>query len=154
MMVAGVNSRGYSRPLQRVVTDFGADHAFGAISKKLHEHYGIDIPTSSARKITEYHASEMDEQRKECSIPQYAGCDQHMGETDGSMIPIVSIGEEEGDKRKQRTLHWQEARLAMAHPQGSTTPKFDATFQKSVDDAGKSRLNCFFSSMMFCSFFF
>jgi len=39
-------------------------------------------------------------------------------------------------------LHWQEARLAMAHPQGSTTPKFDATFQKSVDDAGKSRLNC------------
>jgi len=142
MMMAEVQSRGYSRALQRAVTDFGSDHPFGAIPKKLHEHYGIDIPTSSARKITEYHASVMDEKREEYRIPQRSGCAQQIGETDGSMIPIVSFGEEKGDKRKQRTLHWQEARLAMAHEEGSTTPKFDATFQKSVDDAGKSLLNC------------
>jgi hypothetical protein len=142
MMVAGVTSRSYSRPLERAVTDFGSDDAFETITKKLHEHYGIDIPTSSARRITEYHASEMDKKCKECSIPENIGCEQQIGETDGCMIPIVSFGKEEGDKRKQRILQWKEARLAMVHKQGSTTPKFDATYQKSVDDAGKSLLTC------------
>jgi hypothetical protein len=28
---------------------------------------------------------------------------------DGCMLPIVTISEEEGDKRKHKNLHWQEA---------------------------------------------
>ena len=42
---AGITSHSYSTPLQRVITDFGADHAFGQVSKKLHEHYGIEVST-------------------------------------------------------------------------------------------------------------
>jgi hypothetical protein len=39
-------------------------------------------------------------------------------------------------------LHWNEARLALAHELGSATPQFAATFGASVDDAGQSLLNC------------
>jgi len=70
------------------------------------------------------------------------GCQQQIGEIDGCMLPIVTIGEKEGDKRKQKKLHWQEARLALVHEQGSVTPKFDATFGGSVNDAGQALLNC------------
>ncbi len=35
--LAGVNCRGSSLPLQRVMTDFGADEAFGRVPAKLKE---------------------------------------------------------------------------------------------------------------------
>jgi precorrin-4 methylase len=46
-------------PLQRIMTDFGADHAFGQVDKKLLEHYGIEMPVSTIRKITEYHGQQI-----------------------------------------------------------------------------------------------
>ena len=52
---AQIHCRGYSLPLQRAITDFGADVSFGKISEKLKEHYGINVPISSAQAIT--HAS-------------------------------------------------------------------------------------------------
>jgi len=54
-MSADITARCCSMPLQRVMTDFGADHAFGQVDKKLLEHYGIEMPVSTIRKITEYH---------------------------------------------------------------------------------------------------
>jgi hypothetical protein len=130
-------------PLQRAITDFGADHAFGQVPKKLQEHYGIDIPVSTARNITGFHGQQMLKQKEIVSLPlTVPGCLQQVGEIDGCMLPIVTIGEKEGDKRKQKTLHWQEARLVLVHEQGSVTPKFDATFGGSVDDAGQSLMNC------------
>ena len=44
-----------SQPLQRAVVDFGADHAFGQVPDKLKEHYGITLPASTIRHITERH---------------------------------------------------------------------------------------------------
>jgi len=85
----------------------------------------------------------MYQQRTMMSLPATTnGCQQQIGEIDGCMLPIVTLGEQEGDKRKQKKLHWQEARLALVHEQGSVTPKFDATFGGSVDDAGQALLNC------------
>lgn len=69
------------------------------------------------------------------------GCRQQIGEIDGCMLLIVTI-REDGDKRKHKKLHWQEARLAMVHEEGIATPKFDATFGGSVNDAGQALLNC------------
>ena len=40
---ARVSCRSYSTPLQRIITDFGADVPFGRIPKKLQEHYGISV---------------------------------------------------------------------------------------------------------------
>lgn len=129
-------------PLQRVIADFGADHAFGQVPTKLQEHYGIQIPVSTIRKITELHRQQMHEQRQASSLSVDSGCQQQIAEIDGCMLPVITIRDDEGDKRKKKVLHWKEARLALVHEQGSVTPKFDATFAKSVDDAGQALLNC------------
>ena len=130
-------------PLQRAMTDFGADHAFGQVPKKLQEHYGIEMPVSTIRKTTEFHAEQMHQQREMKELPLTTlGCRQQIGEIDGCMLPIVAISEAEGDKRKHKKLHWQEARLALVHEQGRVTPKFDATFGGRVDDAGQALVNC------------
>lgn len=130
-------------PLQRVMTDFGADHAFGQVPKKLQEHYGIEMPTSTIRNTTLFHAQHMHDQQESVIEPlKTIGCTDMVAEIDGCMLPIVTIGEAEGDKRKQKTLHWKEARLALAHELGSRNLQFAATFGGSVDDAGQSLLNC------------
>jgi hypothetical protein len=130
-------------PLQRVMTDFGADHAFGQVPKKLQEHYGIVMPVSTVVKVTERHGQQMQRQRESAALPPATlGCLQQIAETDGCMLPIVSARTDAGDKRKNKKLHWLEARLALVHEQGSVTPKFEATFGGSVDDAGIALLNC------------
>lgn len=42
--------------MQRAITDFGADNAFGRVSEKLREHYGILVAENAALTITERHA--------------------------------------------------------------------------------------------------
>ena len=32
-------------PLQKMITDFGADEPFNKINQKLKEHYGIEVPS-------------------------------------------------------------------------------------------------------------
>jgi hypothetical protein len=131
-------------PLQRVMTDFGADHPFGQVSQKLQEHYGITLPTSSIRKTTLSHGQKMQTLKKDAALPSInkLGCLQQIGEIDGCMLPIVKISDAEGDKRKQKTLNWQEVRLAAVHEKDSVSPKFDAIFNGSVDEAGQALLNC------------
>ena len=53
---AEICCRGYSLPLQRVITDFRVDNAFGQVPGKLKEHYGIALSESAATTITEKHA--------------------------------------------------------------------------------------------------
>ena len=55
-VVAGVACRRSSLPLQRVMSDFGADDAFRPGTAKLKEHYGIDMPVSPVQRTTEQHA--------------------------------------------------------------------------------------------------
>jgi hypothetical protein len=129
--------------LQRVITDFGADHAFGRVPQKLQEHYGIDLSVSSIRDITLHHAKQMDEQQDLAEEPENEAVRQQLvAEMDGSMIPIVTVAENAEDKRKDKALHWQEGRLCLAHVAGSTTLKFGAVFNGSVDQAGKQLLHC------------
>ena len=137
-----LTTRCCSMPLQRVLTDFGADHAFGQVSLKLEEHYGIGMPVSSIRKITEYHGEQMKNERETLPLPEKESCLQQVVEIDGCMLPIVTTRDDEGDQRKKKTLHWKEARLALAHEQGSVLPKFDAIFEGGVEAAGQSLVNC------------
>ena len=51
-----IKPRGCSRRLQRALTDFGADHAFGAAAKKVQEHYGVSVPAERVRTVTLHHA--------------------------------------------------------------------------------------------------
>ncbi len=70
----------------------------------------------------------MHEQREASSLPIDLGCRQQVAEIDGCMLPVITVRDDEGDKRKNKVLHWKEARLALVHEQGSVTPKFDTTF--------------------------
>ena len=58
------------------------------------------------------------------------------------MVPIATSEATAGDKRKHKTLHLQEARLALVHAHGSVTPKFAATFGGSVKESGHALHSC------------
>jgi hypothetical protein len=130
---ASIHCRGYSIPLQRVITDFGADNSFGKVDNKLKEHYGISLPTSAIQALTEKHASLIDQQQElKTEIPKETLENLLLVETDGSFVPIVTTTntnetEETSDRRKNRTVAWKEARLCLAHPQGSCSPVFGGT---------------------------
>lgn len=142
---AGVTCRGCSLPLQRVVTDFGADHSFGRVPEKLKEHYGITFPASTVRAVTQTHAQYIHDRRREERIEKYptvTGRDYVIAETDGCLVPIVVTDKNAEDRRKGKEHIWKEARLSIAHVPGETTLKFGVAFQEHVDEAGKDIFDC------------
>ena len=141
-MAAAVACRGYSLGLQRVLTDFGADHSFAQAVAKVKEHYLIEVPISGARKQTQQHAAQIKQsQPATASLPAF-GVAQVIAETDGCMIPIVKIAAKgPKDRRKRRQLDWQEARLSMAYRAGSLEKHYQATLHE-VEVAGAQLLEC------------
>ncbi len=133
-------------PLQRVITDFGADVPFGQIPKKLLEHHGVSVPVSSAQGITQSHAqSILDTQSLDTEIPIGAAVATLITQMDGSMVPIVDTTPDENDpeqvdRRKTRKIGWKEARLGFARSPEQPLPIFGSTFG-SVDDAGAQLLH-------------
>ncbi len=142
-----VKNRGYSCPLERRITDFGADDSFKKAIKKLKEHYGIKVPVSSTRAITEKHAKLI--KKEEVIFRKFhdgEGVDCIIAGMDGTMIPIVETEERELDgrpidKRKTRKVRWKEGRLTLAHEKGSLEPIFGATTGK-PEVAGDYLANC------------
>jgi hypothetical protein len=133
-------------PLQRVITDFGAEVPFHKIPAKLTEHYGISVPISSSRAITEKHAEKIHRgQELDTDIPETNGVDVLIEEVDGCLIPIVKIAEQSKDgqkvdRRTTREVDWKEARLCFARPKDTVTPIFGATLGK-PDDAGEQMVH-------------
>jgi Uncharacterised protein family (UPF0236) len=142
---AEVGCRRCSPALQRAISDFGADDPFAGASAKLKEHYGIDIPVSTTRAITEKHGEAiLVEQKQESPLREQAGVAVLITEMDGSMLPVVETAEASGtsmDRRKTRKLSWKETRLCLAHAPGSVTPVFGAT-TGGVEEAGTQWLQC------------
>lgn len=48
----GVRARAKSRALTRVLSDFGAEHAFAPAAARVEEHYGFERPASAVRTAT------------------------------------------------------------------------------------------------------
>lgn len=144
---AEVHCRGYSQPLQRVITDFGADVPFGQIPIKLQEHHGITVPVSSAQTITQQHAEQVLQTQLSSlnsEIPQQDGVECLIVEMDGSMIPIVTtqsatVEAEPVDRRTTRQIGWREARLGLCRTPKQQTPIFGATLG-TTDEAGEQLL--------------
>lgn len=129
---AGVSCRGYSLGLQRALSDFGADVAFGKVPQKLQEHYGIAVPVSAAQTITEQHAAVMKTQPAVLQHLPRGGVAQLVGELDGSMVPIVNIAARADkaaprDGRKRRQLSWREARLSLVRAPDKVSGRYAAT---------------------------
>jgi hypothetical protein len=142
-----VECRGCSLALQRAMVDFGADDPFGGAAGKLKEHYGIEIPVSTVRVVTERHGGTILAQQTEIRPwPNHAGVATVITEMDGSMLPVVETAEPTAggvplDRRKTRQLSWKEVRLCMAHQPGSVSPVFRAT-TGGVEEAGAQWSQC------------
>lgn len=134
-----VRGRSYSLPLERALTDFGADVPFGKVVEKMKEHYGIEVPSSTIRLITEKHACKVANLKKtEAAYEQVL-----VSETDGSMIPIVEIDscKKVGDARKARKVMWKEVKLSFARGKDKTN-RFYAGGICTAEEAGRKMLEC------------
>src|SRR5271166_5700710 len=58
------------------------------------------------------------------------------------MVPIVEPCREGKDKRKGKTLSWREAKLSLAHAQGSRTPVYAGGIEGGAQEAGRRLLSC------------
>jgi hypothetical protein len=142
---AAVECRGYSRPLQRVMVDFGAEKSFDKAAQRIKEHYGIDVAQSAVRRETLHHAAaikEQEEEERDCQLLPGPGAEVVIGEMDGSMVPIVDfIAPKEANGPKHRSLKWEEARLALAREVSSITPYYGATMG-GVEESGEVLAAC------------
>jgi hypothetical protein len=128
---ARITPRGCSRRLQRLACDFGLEHSFEKATARLREHHAVDLSKSTARLITLKHAANLCEaqlKRQKVRALPARGAERIITEVDGSMLPIVEHGNAEGDRRKQRKIIWEEARLAAAQKQGSARTHYAVSF--------------------------
>jgi Uncharacterised protein family (UPF0236) len=135
----GVRSRQCSRRLQRALTDFGADEAFAAAAAKVREHYAVEVNAERVRQVCLHHAGRMAEQASvtPCTTLAAQGPAWILAEADGTMLPIVDTSRAPAgqDRRKHRTVSWQETRVVAAQAWGETTTHYDATLGE-VAEAG------------------
>jgi hypothetical protein len=84
------------------MTDFGAENAFAGAAAKLQVHYGMEVPVSAVRVVTEEHGAAMRAQEKQKSDwPEsggVAGVPVRIAEIDGSMLPVVERRSREPEK--------------------------------------------------------
>lgn len=118
---AAVRHRGYSRRLQRVLVDFGAEDSFQAAGLRVREHYGISVAPTAVRRQTLKHGRAMNampaSQRTTPSL---------VTQMDGSMIPVMEPGQK-ADRRTGKKLFWREVRLCSARAEGQVQPIYGAT---------------------------
>jgi hypothetical protein len=105
------------------MSDFGAGEAFARAAVKLKEHYGIVVPVSAVREITEAQGATMLAQEKQKGDwLDRPGVPRWIVEMEGSLLPVVEVAEPgpgaPRDRRKTRQVSGKEARLAMAHEPG------------------------------------
>lgn len=142
---AGVSARGCSRLLQRALTDLGADLPYARAMDKMVEHYGIVVAESTIRRVTLGHAQKIHRQSQGFpqGLPQKViGGKTFIAEVDGSMVPTVRSAEEAVDRRKGKSVQWQEVKLSLAHAQGSKDLVYAATLQGDVNTVGKQLRAC------------
>jgi hypothetical protein len=122
---AQIQQRGYSLPLQRALTDFGAEESFGRATEKMREHYGIELGASAVRAQTLTHAKAIGAVEHAAPIRPVKTV---ITELDGSMIPVVKTGIGTGlDKRKEKEVFWREARLCCARSSDVVDSIYGAT---------------------------
>jgi hypothetical protein len=104
------------------MVDFGSDESFLDATKKVREHYGVEVPLNAARQHTLAHARAIGALEHKPAPPAKVV----ISGMDGSMIPIVESGTSE-DKRKDKTLSWKQANLCCARSQDAVECIYGAT---------------------------
>lgn len=116
---------------------------------KLVEHYGIVLGESTIRKVTLAHAQKIHQRSGGFALglpePVAAQGQTFIAQIDGTMVPTVRSVEGDGasaDRRKAKTVQWQEAKISLAHVQGSTHMAYGATLLGDVQTAGRQLRTC------------
>jgi hypothetical protein len=133
-----VHCRHYSRPLQRALTDFGADVSFEQAAVKMKEHYGLTMAPSAVQKITKNHARQIGN-LKTPAINKTARL--MVAEMDGGMVPIVEVDEVGSDLRKTRKVGWREAKLCFARVHNQISRVYAAIIG-TPEEAGAKLYEC------------
>jgi hypothetical protein len=132
-----------------VLVDFGVEKSFVRAVERVREHYGIEVPASAVRELTEAHGARMLEQQERERLRELGpepGVELLITEMDGSQVPLVetgvnTAGERFEDRRLGRRLHWQEARLCLAREPEKVTPRYGACLGE-FEEAGAIWLDC------------
>jgi hypothetical protein len=127
------------------MTDFAADVPFAKAMDKLVEHYGIVIGESTIRGVTLGHAKAI--HRASAGFPQglpekVSARQTFVAELDGTMVPTVRSPSDVPDRRKGKSVQWQEAKVSLAHLQGSKDVVYGATLLGDVQVAGRQLRAC------------
>ena len=112
---------------------------------KVVEHYGIVVAESTIRRVTLRHAGQIHKysQGAPQGLPNALGVRQTViVQTDGTMVPTVQSNNTVGDKRKNKSVQWNEAKISLAHVAGSKEMSFAATLQGDVQAVGKQLRKC------------
>ena len=138
----GVTTRGRSRRLQRVLTDFGCEHSFARAADSVLEHYGVVLGRTAVRRATLTHAHRARvkleaEYAQPFRVLPAVGAPHVITETDGTMICTVAPG----PRKSKRPREWKEMRLVAARAQDSATAFYGATFG-SVAQTGRRWGHC------------
>jgi hypothetical protein len=138
----GVTSRGRSRRLQRVLTDFGSEHSFVRATESVLEHYGLTLGSSAVRTATLAHAQRaraklQAEYAQPFRVLPAVGAEHVIAQADGTMICTVAPGPRKG----KRPRGWEEMRLVAAQAKDSATTYYGATFG-SVAETGQRWGHC------------
>ena len=140
----GVSDRSCTKRLQRILSDFGFDRSFARAAQALKEHYGFTLPLGRISRVTYEHAASisehLDKRQSPLSLPAQ-GVDTLIAQADGSFIPMVSHTGKHLDKRKNRSVDYQEARLCACRAQGKEQAFYEATFED-VDKVGQLWAQC------------
>lgn len=120
---AQVEPEGYSRALERALSDFGAEESFGRAAARVKEHYRIEVSSSAIRRITYAHARQIQSRQP---APATRPARVLITQIDGSMVPLVKAGQK-GDRRKGKTTFWSEARLCCARAEDQMSRVYGAT---------------------------
>lgn len=112
---------------------------------KVVEHYGIVVAESTIRRVTLRHAGQIHKysQGAPQGLPNALSARQTViVQTDGTMVPTVQSNNTVGDKRKNKSVQWNEAKISLAHVAGSKEMSFAATLQGDVQAVGKQLRKC------------
>lgn len=137
-----VTARAKSRPLQRVLADFGSEHSFTRAVESLQEHYGFKLGASAARKATLCHAQRAKEQlekeyEQSFRVLPAIKAEHVIAEVDGTMICTVPSR----PRKSKKPREWKEMRLVAAQAKESVTTIYAATFG-TVEQTGRRWGHC------------
>jgi hypothetical protein len=120
------------------------DDRFAQAQSKLREQYGFEIGESTMQRITLGHAKSIFEaSRASAAFPEARSEQKYIVvQTDGGMIPVAEPGAGQKDKRKGKRVFWREAKICLAHVNGSQSPVFAGTIDGGAEVAGWQLFAC------------